>query len=130
LRRATKTDGAEILYDFGQTVSEINPEAAKVVEDLAVVRNQQRVFAEVVGEYLRSVSYRNGWVELIHLHQYADVDVIVDPQVNFGKPTVASRGVRVDDIVARVKAGESLSQVAWDYKMRADDVEALTHRAA
>jgi len=124
------TDGAEILYDFGQRASDQDPEAAKILEDLVVVRNQQRVFAPIVRNYLRTVTYRNGWVELIHLPQYERVDVIVDPRINFGKPTVATRGIRVADIVSRLQAGEKPSQVAWDYGLRTEDVEALRQRAA
>jgi uncharacterized protein (DUF433 family) len=88
------------------------------------------VFVPVVLNYLRTVRYRDGWVELIHLPQYGRVDVIVDPRINFGKPTVATRGVRVADILSRIQAGEALSDVAWDYDLRAEDVEALTHQAA
>jgi uncharacterized protein (DUF433 family) len=100
------------------------------LKDLVVVRNQQRVFVPVVLDYLRTVTYRDGWVELIHLRHYGQVDVIVDPRINFGKPTVAARGVRVADIVSRIHAGEAVSEVAWDYDLRAEDVEALTRQAA
>jgi uncharacterized protein (DUF433 family) len=124
------TDGAEILYDFGQQSSESDPGAAEILKDLVVVRNQQRVFVPVVLDYLRTVTYRDGWVELIHLRQYGQVDVIVDPRINFGKPTVATRGVRVADILSRIQAGEALTEVAWDYDLRAEEVEALTRQAA
>jgi uncharacterized protein (DUF433 family) len=56
--------------------------------------------------------------------------VIVDPRINFGKPTVATRGVRVADILSRIQAGEALREVAWDYDLRAEDAEALTRQAA
>jgi uncharacterized protein (DUF433 family) len=124
------TDGAEILYDFGQRAGNNDPETARIVADLVVIRNQQRVFVPIVHDYLRTVTYQNGWVELIHLPQYEEVDVIVDPRINFGKPTVAARGVRVTDILSRIQAGEAPSAVAWDYGLRPEEVAALTQRAA
>jgi hypothetical protein len=86
-----KTDGAEILYDFSRRSSSEEPDAASAVEDLVVVRNQQRVFVPVVRDYLRTVSYREGYVEQIRLPQYQMIDVIVDPRINSGTPTVARR---------------------------------------
>jgi uncharacterized protein (DUF433 family) len=40
------------------------------------------------------------------LPQYATVDVVVDPWLNGGQPTVASRGIRVLDIMNRLRARE------------------------
>ena len=65
-----KTDGAEILYDFSRQSSSAEPDAASAIEDLVVVRNQQRVFVPVVRDYLRTVSYQDGYVEQIRLPQY------------------------------------------------------------
>jgi uncharacterized protein (DUF433 family) len=45
------------------------------------------------------------------LPQYESVDVVVDPWLNGGHPTVAGRGVRVTDIVNRLKALESADDV-------------------
>jgi len=61
------------------------------VEDLVVVRNQQRVFVPVVRDYLRTVSYQEGYVEQIRLPQYQMIDVIVDPRINSGTPTADRR---------------------------------------
>lgn len=83
-----KTDGAEILYDFSRQSSYAEPDAASAVEDLVVVvvvvRNPQRVFVPVVSDYLRTVSYREGYVEQIRLPQYQMIDVIVDPADQLG----------------------------------------------
>lgn len=120
-----KTDGAEILYDFSRRSSSEEPDAASAVEDLVVVRNQQRVFVPVVRDYLRTVSYQDGYVEQIRLPQYQMIDVIVDPRINSGTPTVARRGVRVADVVSRLAAGESAADVARDYRLDPQEIAPL-----
>lgn len=117
------TDGAEILYDFSQ-----RPEGAGAQEDvqeLVVLRNQQRVFAPVVSKYLRTISYRGGYVEYFGLPRFEAVEVIVDPRINSGRPTVARRGVRVADVASRIAAGEPDVDVAADYGLTAEEIRAL-----
>jgi uncharacterized protein (DUF433 family) len=61
------------------------------------------------------VTYENGWTRNIQLAQYGSADVVVDPWLNGGQPTLAQRGVRVVDIVSRLKAKEPARDVADDY---------------
>jgi hypothetical protein len=51
-----RTDGAEVLYDYGQNTKD--PAEKDAVGDLVVVRNGQRVFRPIVRDYLRRVTYR------------------------------------------------------------------------
>ena len=83
------------------------------------------MFREVVQQYLRTITYRNGRVAIIGLPRFR-THVVVDPLRNFGKPTLASRGVRVDDVLDRLHAGESITDVARDYGLPIDEVTALT----
>jgi hypothetical protein len=53
------TDGAEVLYDYGQNTRD--PAEKDAVGDLIVVRNGQRVFRPIVRDCLRRVTYRNEW---------------------------------------------------------------------
>ena len=66
LSEKLKTDGAEILIENGEN-------------ELVVVRNHQGVFRDVVEQYLQSISYRDGFVEFVHLPAYERTDVVVDP---------------------------------------------------
>jgi uncharacterized protein (DUF433 family) len=100
-----------------------------MVEGLVVVRSGQQVFRPVVRDYLTRVSYQNGWVRTIQLPQYEKVDVVVDPWLNGGQPTVAERGIRVTDIMSRLKAAESAKDVAYDYGLTVRDVEAIRRAA-
>lgn len=116
-----KTDGAELLWEYRDQ----DPDTGDVVGQLVVVRNRQAVFQEVIQQYLRTITYRTGRLVAIRLPDY-EPDVVVDPHINFGQPTLASRGVRVADVVSRIRAGERPEAVADDYHLDPRDVRALS----
>lgn len=122
-----QTDGAEVLYDYGQH-TEI-PAEKDAVSDLVVVRNGQRVFRPIVRDYLRRVTYHDGWARIINVGR-GKIDVTVDPWINGGHPTVARRGVAVADVLSRIRAGESSRSVAADYGLRISEVTSLLELAA
>jgi uncharacterized protein (DUF433 family) len=122
-----RTDGAEVLWDYGQQTDDQAEREA--VGDLIVVRNGQLVFRPVVQDYLRRVTYRDGWARIINVGR-GSVDVIVDPWINGGQPTLARRGIAVADILSRIRAGESSKAVAADYGLRQPEITALLELAA
>jgi uncharacterized protein (DUF433 family) len=122
-----KTDGAEVLWDFGRQSDD--PADQDMVEGLVVVRSGQQVFRPVVRDYLTRVTYEGGWTRTIELPKYDRVEVFVDPWVNGGQPTIAQRGIRVVDIVSRLQAGEPVADVAYDYDLPQADVEAIRKAA-
>ncbi|WP_146778860.1 DUF433 domain-containing protein [Actinomadura craniellae] len=121
-----QTDGAEVLWDFAK---QSNDPADQKVEDLVVIRSGQQVFRPVVRDYLTRVTYENGWTRSIRLPQFEGVDVVVDPWLNGGQPTVADRGIRVMDIVSRLQAEEPAKDVAYDYDLTVGEVEAICKAA-
>lgn len=122
-----QTDGAEVLWDFGRQSRD--PADQDMIEGLVVVRSGQQVFRPVVRDYLTRVTYENGWARSIQLPQYENVGVVVDPWLNGGQPTVAQRGVRVLDIVNRLKAREPARDVADDYDLTVREVEEIRRAA-
>lgn len=114
-----KTDGTEILYEYGAA------DPSSGVSELVVVRNGQRVFTEVVQQYLNTIIYDSGWVRRIRLPQFGDLDVNVDPEINWGQPTLTRAGVRVQDVVSRIRAGEDARSVARDFDLPRSDVKRL-----
>jgi uncharacterized protein (DUF433 family) len=119
-----KTDGAEILWDLRQS--------DKAFDDnrLVVVRNGQATFGEIVREHLRHVDYRDGFIGQLRIPRADGADFTVDPEINFGQPTLTEYGVRVDDILARIAAGETMDDVAADYNLPSATVENLALAAA
>ncbi len=122
-----RTDGAEVLWDYRQQTDDQAEKDA--VGDLVVVRNGQLVFRSVVQDYLRRVTYRDGWARIINVGR-GKVDVTVDPWINGGHPTLARRGIAVVDILSRIRAGESSKAVAADYDLKLAEVTALLELAA
>jgi uncharacterized protein (DUF433 family) len=114
-----KTDGAEVLWEYRD-----QDENGDVVDNLVVVRRSQPVFREVVEQYLKTITYRDGRIALIRLPPFRP-EVVVDPHRNFGAPTLASRGIHVADIRDRIDAGEPLDQLADDYRISLSDVQDL-----
>lgn len=117
LSEQLKTDGAEILIRNGDY-------------ELVVVRNHQGVFNEVVSEFLKSISYRDGFADYLRLPAFESIDVVVDPRRNSGQPTVDRLGVRVEDIVGRVRAGEPMRDVADDYDLAPRELRSLILQTA
>lgn len=115
------TDGAEVLYDYAQSHGD-TPEA-RSARELVVLRNQQRVFNEVIDEYLRRIEFApDDRASLIHLPQYHGADVIVDPERSFGAPIFAHGANRIDDVLAAFKAGEDLETLSAEFGVPEADV--------
>lgn len=122
-----QTDGAEVLWDFGRQSGDQADQ--DMVDGLVVVRSGQQVFRPIVRDYLTRVTYEDGWTRRIELPQFGRAKVIVDPWLNGGQPTPSSRGIRVTDVVGRLKAQEPAKDVAADYGLTAREVEEIRRAA-
>lgn len=120
--RRLYTDGAEVLYDYAQHAGD-TPEGESARE-LVVVRNNQRVFNEVVDLYLRRIDFApDGYAQLIRLPQYQAAEVTVDPDHAFGRPRFTRGGASVDDVIDLFRAGEPVDAVADEFGLSRDEVE-------
>lgn len=116
------TDGAEILYDYAQH-ADGTPEGDSARE-LVVVRNNQRVFADVVARYLQRVDFAaDGYAQLIHLPQYRVAEVTIDPDHAFGRPRFTHGGAGLADVIDLFRAGEPVDVVAAEFGLSRDEVE-------
>lgn len=112
------TDGAEVLYDYASRSGEED------LMDLVVLRTKQRQFSDVVKGYLKRIHYGgDGWASSVNLPTYENADVVVDPKIAFGLPLVVRGGARVEDLVDRFQAGDSVKAIAADFSVPADQVE-------
>lgn len=50
--------------------------------------------------------------------------IMIDPAVSFGRPIVAAKGIRTATIVGRIDAGETPQDVALDFGLEAEEIEA------
>ena len=116
--RRLHTDGAEILFDYADTRGE------REVIDLILVRTQQGQFSGLVKDYLKRIHYgADGWADSVSLPAYGNAKVVVDPKVAFGLPLVVHGGARVEDLVERFQAGDSVADIAADFSVPGGEVE-------
>jgi len=113
------TDGAEVLFDYGET----SPDRVELIQQLVVVRNGQRVFVPIVVDYLRRIEYGDdGYARLIHIPAYAG-EVVCDPTRSFGRPIFIKGGARVEDVLGRFQSGESLEELTREFGVPSSDLE-------
>lgn len=116
------TDGRELLYDYA---------AEGEVSVLTEVRTGQQQAREIVDTYLDAIRFGDdGWATALTLPNYQHATVVVDPQVAFGLPTIASNGARVEDIVDRFVANEEIDVIAEDFELDRAAVEDVIRVAA
>lgn len=111
------TDGAELFFRFLKAEGQ-----DELVALLNLSRGGQVVFDEVVGRYLRRVDWAADEYAAVLWPAGRDEGVVIDPRRGFGRPIVARRGVRVEEVLARLDAGESRESVATDFGLEQHEV--------
>jgi uncharacterized protein (DUF433 family) len=118
------TDGAEILFDYA------NERGDNELLELVVVRTGQHQFSELVREYLKRITYgSDGWASRVRLPVYERAEVVVDPKIAFGLPLVVHGGARVEDLIDRFNAGDSIADIADDFGVPNEEVEDVVRGA-
>ncbi|MFC9694622.1 DUF433 domain-containing protein [Kribbella sp. NPDC056951] len=67
----------------------------------------------------------DGYAATLRLVIYHDIDVIVDPSQSRGQPVIAGSGVRVEDVLDRIRTGASYREIAGKFDLEDFEVEAL-----
>lgn len=128
--RRLYTDGAELLFDVADRFEDAEG-TAQSIRDLVVLRSGQRVFTDVIAQYLQQITYDEaGFAKMIRLPQYAQASVVVDPARSFGQPIFSQGGARIADVLERFWAGEDLAEVADDYGVPLASVEDVVRVAS
>lgn len=124
--RKLHTDGAEVLYDYGQHVGGGEREA---VGDLVVVRNGQRVFTEVVEDYLQQIVFGDDdFATAVPLPGFRTAELVADVRRSFGQPIFDRAGVRLEDVISLFKAERDIDVVSEEYgisRLELEDVLAV-----
>lgn len=107
------TDGAEVLFDYAVKAGGDEGDA---VRELVVVRNDQRVFAEVVVGYLQQIEFgADGFATAIPLPGFKKADLVADVRRSFGQPVFRRGGVRLEDAISLFKAERDIDLVSEEY---------------
>lgn len=127
--RKLYTDGAEILYEYG--AGRRGEPEGRVTLELVVIRSGQRVFTDVLQHYLRQIEYgRDGYARLIHVPVYEIARVVADPSRSFGAPVFERGAARIDDVLQRFWAGESLEELSEEFGVPLDQLEDVVRVAS
>ncbi|MDA8045702.1 MAG: hypothetical protein M0Z30_10775 [Actinomycetota bacterium] len=119
--RRLYTDGAEILFDYVESAKAAD---AGLVRQLVVVRNQQRVLADVLDRYLERIDYApDGYARMIRLPGYHRAEAVVDPERSFGQPVFARGAARVSDVLQRFWAGDDLATLSDEFGVSTVELE-------
>lgn len=87
---------------------------------------------EIITNYLKYIKWdeADGFPSRLRLRQYPDIaPVVIDPRFGWGAPVIESTKVPVDAVVDLWLAGESLEDVAHEYAMTREQVEAICRTA-
>src|SRR5947207_1098571 len=130
--RALYTDGAELLFDYAQQAGN---EEAGAASELVVVRSGQRVFRDVIQDYLRRIEYSNdGYARLIQLPAYERAEIVADPTRSFGQPIFVHGAARLSDVLERFWAGDDIHVLSAEFGVPSVEIEdalrAASRRAA
>jgi uncharacterized protein (DUF433 family) len=109
------TDGIDIFLDFAP-------------DDMARVGDRQRPIREVLDGYLRYIEWdtEDDFASRLKLRQYPDIaPVVIDPRFGWGAPVVAENSVPVEAIVSMWLAGDSITEVAYEYELEPVQVESI-----
>ena len=120
--RKLYTHGADLLCDFSKRHPD--KDAAQAAGRLVVTHNRQSVFTEVIQESLQGFRYsEDGYVDLLRVLAYRRAEVVVDPTRSSGAPIFARGGCRVEDVLHRFWAGESLRELTEEFRVPRDHIE-------
>jgi uncharacterized protein (DUF433 family) len=115
------TDGAEVLFDYAQRAG---GDEADAVHDLVVVRDGQRVFTEVVGDYLKRITFgSDGFATAVPLPGFRKAQLVADVRRSFGQPIFRRGGVRLEDAVSLFRAERDIDVVSEEYGIPRAELE-------
>lgn len=115
--------GAEILFEVSETGA-LDREERREARRLIVLRNGQYVFKEVVEQHMRHIHYDDAgeYAARLDLPGYEVARVTAEPRVNFGRPYFTATGTPLYVVSGRLRAGETVDEVAEDFALPPDEV--------
>ncbi len=118
-----RTDGVDIFLDaFGQVLAVSGAPGQLALREL-VEAYLQRIERDEHGVAARLYPFtRSGIGERSLLHEPRVV--VIDPRVSFGRPVLVGTGVPTAVLAERYKAGESVEELAADFRCPSDKIHA------
>jgi len=120
------SDGVELFWEYQEK------HRGEIVL-VNIVRGGQRVFPEAVMRYLREIEWGRDSIASRWWPGAREAGmgpIVVDPRRAFGSPVIAGTGIRTEDVFLRFSAGEPFSELAEDYGLTFEQVEAAVRAEA
>ena len=111
------SDGASVLYDYATRSQD------KQLRLLTVVHTGQRVFHEVIGDYLERITFGDTWATELILPVTDRPLLRVMPEVAGGDAIFVEGGATLSAVWSRAAAGEPLMSIASDFGTPVDQIE-------
>ena len=111
------SDGASVLYDYATRSQD------KQLRLLTVVHTGQRVFHEVIGDYLERITFGDTWATALILPVTKRPLLRVIPEVAGGDAVFVEGGATLSAVSSRASAGEPLESIAADFGTPADQIK-------
>lgn len=109
-----KTDGVSLFVEHMGQLIEANA-------------NGQIMMREVLEGHLQRIEWRSGLAARVYPIVRASGDqpktIMIDPEFGFGRPVIANTGIRIEALVERYMAGETIPEIAEDYGVPAESVD-------
>ena len=110
------TDGARVLFDYA-TESEDGQ-----LRLLTVVEGGQRVFHEVIQNYLTRISFDDDWASALIVPVTEHPILRIRPEIASGDALFVHGGAPLSAVLSRFQAGEPVESLATDYDLPAADI--------
>ena len=115
------SDGANVLYDYAASENDLQ------LRLLTVVSSGQRIFHEVIQQYLTRITFGDTWATELILPVTERPLLRVVPEVAGGDPVFMTGGAPLSAVLSRIAGGESMESVAADYDVPIDDIAESLH---
>jgi uncharacterized protein (DUF433 family) len=111
-----RTDGANLFVDHAERL-------------LAVSAMGQATLRQVLDASLRRIEWEHDFPVRLYPWVRAEADdsqpktIVVDPKRGFGQPIIAGTGIEARIVAQRHRAGESIAELAEDYRVDLEHIE-------
>jgi len=112
------SDGADLLYDYAARNEELQIRLLTLTE----VSSGQRVFHEVILDYLSRIEFTDGWATGLVLPVTERPLLRVVPDVAGGTPLFMEGGAPLSAVRSRFAAGEPVESIADDFEVPVDHI--------
>ena len=112
-----QTDGIDLFVEQSNVMVNLNKERQQEMRSLmeAVFK---RIGRDYEGAPVRLFPFTRPTIDL-----HAPETVVIDPNMSGGRPVIAGTGIATQIIAERHKAGESISDLAYDYGRTTEEIE-------